>query len=49
MDGDLVADVHLVKLVDGADAIVCKHQGTCLNGEVASFFIFHDSSCQSSS
>lgn len=45
VDGDLVANIHLIKFVNGADAVVRKHQGTGLNGEVACFFVFHDGGC----
>ena len=31
VDGDLVLDVHLVELVNAADAIVSQHQGTGLD------------------
>lgn len=46
MDGDLVGQVHLVKLVDGADAVVGEHESAGFNGvfalrkeSVCSFFL----------
>ena len=34
VDGDLVLHIHLVKLVDAADAVVCQHQGAGLYAEI---------------
>ena len=41
MDSNLVLDVHLVKLINAADAIVCQHQSTCLNAELIAVRILH--------
>lgn len=35
MDGHLVLLVHLVKLVDAADAVVRQHERACLDAEFA--------------
>ena len=35
MDGCLVLDVHLVKLVDTADSVVSEHESSCLDAELA--------------
>lgn len=42
VDGDLIRDVHLVELVNGADAIVREHEGPGFYGEFARFFVFDD-------
>jgi hypothetical protein len=34
VDGHLVRHIHLVKLINAADAVVSKHQGTSLNGKL---------------
>ena len=41
MDGHLILDVHLVKFINAADAIVCQHQSTCLNAELIVVRILH--------
>ncbi len=33
MDSHLILLIHLVKLINAADAIVCQHQGPSLNAE----------------
>lgn len=43
VDGDLVGDVHLIKLVDGADAVVGEHEGAGLDGELARLLVLDDS------
>ena len=40
VDGDLVANVHLVEFVDGADAIVREHERPRFDGEFTRFFVF---------
>ena len=49
VDGDLVFDVHLVEFVDAADAMVCKHQGSCFDAELSCFGVSPDIGSQSSS
>jgi len=39
---DLVANVHLVEFVNGADAVIRKHEGAGFNGELAGLFVFDD-------
>ena len=41
MDSNLVLDVHLIKFINAADAIVCQHQSTCLNAELIAVCILH--------
>ncbi len=41
MDSHLILDVHLVKFINAADAIVCQHQSTCLNAELVVVRILH--------
>ena len=33
VNGHLVLGVHLVKLIDAANAIVCQHESTCFYAE----------------
>jgi hypothetical protein len=42
VNGDLVGDIHLVELVDRADAVVGEHQRTGFDREVASLFVADD-------
>ena len=42
VDSDLVRDIHFVKLVDGANPVIRKHQCACLDSEVTGFFVFHN-------
>lgn len=46
VNGDLITDIHLVEFVNGADTVVCKHEGTSFNGEFAGFLVSDDSSGQ---
>ena len=46
MNGYLVRDIHLVKLVNGAYTVVRKHQGTSLDGKVTCFLVFDDRCCE---
>jgi len=39
LDGDLVGEVYLVELVDGADAVVGEHEGVGFDDEFAGFFV----------
>ena len=41
MNSNLILDVHLVKFINAADAIVCQHQSTCLNAELIAVRILH--------
>ena len=49
VDGHLIFDVHLVEFVNAADAVVCKHQGACLDAKLASFRILANTCRQTSS
>ena len=42
MHGHLILDVHLIKLVDAADAVVCQHQGTRLYAELVAVLLLHE-------
>ena len=46
VDGDLVGDVHLVELVDGAYAVVREHEGSRFNGEFTGFFVPYHCGCE---
>ena len=39
VNGDLVGDVHLVELVDGANTVIREHECTSLDGKLARLFI----------
>mmetsp|Transcript_1705 Transcript_1705/g.4287 ORF Transcript_1705/g.4287 Transcript_1705/m.4287 type:complete len:393 (+) Transcript_1705:1338-2516(+) len=49
MDGNLVLDVHLVKLIDATDAVVRQHERTRLNSKLIVLRLFHHRCCQASS
>mmetsp|Transcript_9191 Transcript_9191/g.55820 ORF Transcript_9191/g.55820 Transcript_9191/m.55820 type:complete len:257 (+) Transcript_9191:1252-2022(+) len=49
MNGNLISDVHLIKLVDTAYAIVCQHQRSCFNAELTSLRLLGDGCSQTSS
>ena len=40
VDGYLVANVHFIKFINGANTIVCEHERTGFNRELSSFLIF---------
>lgn len=42
----LVPDVHLVELVDAADAVIGQHESTCLYAELSGLVILHHARCQ---
>lgn len=44
VDGDLIREVHLVELVDGANAVVGQHERSGFNRELSSLFILDDGS-----
>jgi len=46
VDGYLIADVHLVELVDGTDPVVCKHEGTGFDCKFAGFFVLDYGCCE---
>lgn len=48
VDGDLVGKVHLVKLVDAADTVVCEHESTGFDGEFTRLLVPDDCCCQTS-
>lgn len=48
VDGDLVRDVHLVKFVNGTNPVICQHESTGFNGEIAGFFVLDNGCCQTS-
>ena len=47
MNCDLVLDVHLVKLINTAYAIVSQQKSACLNRNVTAFLISNDTGCES--
>jgi hypothetical protein len=42
----LVLDVHLVKLVDAADPVICQHQRSRLNAKLARLGLLCHAGCQ---
>lgn len=42
MDSDLIGDVHLVELVNCADAVVGKHERTGFDSKFTRFFVFNN-------
>lgn len=48
MDSYLILGLHFVKLIYATDAMVCKHECTGLDTEIASLWVFDDTSCQTS-
>ena len=42
VNGHLVLGVHLVKLINAADTIVCQHESTRLNAELTSIAVLQD-------
>jgi hypothetical protein len=49
VDGHLVCYVHLVKLVNGTDAVVSEHESPGFDGEFSSLFVFDNGGCETSS
>ena len=45
----LILDVHLIKLIDTANSVICKHQGTCFNAKLSCFGILTHRRGQTSS
>ena len=43
VDRDLIGEVHLVKLVNGANTIVCEHKSAGLDRKFTCFFVTDDS------
>ena len=39
VNSHLVFDIHLVKLINAADAVVCQHERTCLNAELTAVWL----------
>ncbi|KAI6768007.1 hypothetical protein HG530_006016 [Fusarium avenaceum] len=39
VDGNLICNIHLVKLINGTNTIVCQHKSTSLDGELACLLI----------
>lgn len=48
VDGDLVSRVHLVELVNTADAVISQHQSSRLNGKVASLRVLQNTGSETS-
>ena len=46
VDGDLILDVHLVKLIDAANTVVGEHQCTRLDAKLARFRVLPHRGCQ---
>ncbi len=46
MNSGLVLDIHLIKLIDAANTVIGKHQGTSLNAELSSLRVFTHRGCQ---
>lgn len=45
VDCHLIRDVHLVELVNGANPVVRKHEGSSFDSKLASLFVLDDRSC----
>ena len=43
VDRDLIGEIHLVELVNGANAIVCEHKSAGLDRKFTCFFVTDDS------
>ena len=46
MDSNLIFDIHLVELIDTADSMISKHQGTSLDAEFTCLWVLAHRSCQ---
>jgi len=42
VNGDLIRDVHLVELVDGADSVVGEHESSGFDGELSRFLVLNN-------
>jgi len=49
VNSDLILDVHLVELIDAADAVVSQHKGTSFDAELSSLGVFADTCRQTRS
>ena len=45
VNSNLIGDVHLVKLINGTNAVVCQHQSTSLNSELSCLLVL-DNRCR---
>ena len=48
MDSDLVLHIHLVKLINAANAMISQHKRTSFYAELASLWVFPYTGCQAS-
>ena len=49
VNGDLISNIHLVKFVDSADAVISKHQSTGFDGEFTRLLVLDDCRCETRS
>ena len=48
MNCHLILDIHLIKLINAANSMVCKHKSSCFNAELTRFRVSSHISSQSS-
>ena len=48
MNCNLILDIHLIKFIDAANSVVCKHESSCFNAELTRFRVPSNVSSQSS-
>ena len=49
MDSNLIFDVHFVEFINAADSVISKHESSCLDTEVSSFWVLEDTSSETCS
>ena len=49
VDSDLIGNIHLVELVDGADTVVSQHESTGLDCELSSLLVLDYRGCKTGS
>jgi len=45
----LILDLHLVKLINATDTMICKHERTSFNAEVTGLWVLDHTCCQTGS
>ena len=49
MDSYLIFDVHLVEFINATDSVISKHESSCFDTEVSSFWVLKDTGSETSS
>lgn len=49
VDSHLILNIHLIKLINAADAMISKHQSSCFDAELSCLGVFQDTGSQTSS